>query len=163
MLPPGTKLPCSHPLSQATTIAVDDQEDTLAIEINSLSLQSSDSSLSSTVSNPPTLRSSPSVITEDDVLTILEDPLSGLGKALFSIAEESLTSVHPVDTILPSLSPIDDPIIQHLTPSTSPIMLNTTSADQSDPIQGVASLSLTDEDSEGSMIRFDMTEQEGQA
>ncbi|KAJ3562258.1 hypothetical protein NP233_g9688 [Leucocoprinus birnbaumii] len=92
-----TIVPCNLPLSQATTIV--DNEDAPTIEINSLFLHSSITSPSSTASNPPTPRSSPSIITKDE----------------------------------------------------------------GDPIQGVAVLFLTDKDAEGSIIDFDMTEQEGQA
>ncbi|KAJ3551517.1 hypothetical protein NP233_g13066 [Leucocoprinus birnbaumii] len=145
----NSKLPCHHPLSQATTIDDTSSLTTPSLEVSSISYQST----SASSSTPPTPNSSPSdLITEDKVLSMLEDPLHGLTKSLFNIPEET---INPID--ISTLPRIDDPVVEPSISTTQEL----SAVDQSDPIRGVASLSLNDEeDTEGSVVDFNMVSEE---
>ncbi|KAJ3558826.1 hypothetical protein NP233_g11422 [Leucocoprinus birnbaumii] len=153
----ANKLPCHHPLSQATTIIEDEQnKDDQDLEVNSMSFTPITPSTPS-LSSSTTQTSSTSVITEEDVISIIEDPLQGLSNTLFNIVEEP-EPVNP--SLIASLPRIDDPVIEHpTTPSVTPTSLDTT--ERNDPTDAVAALSLNDEDADGSFVAdFEMTEDE---
>jgi hypothetical protein len=137
-----------------------------AMEVNSITLHPSKSGSTSTMvssSIPQTPYPTLTSLTEDELLSIFEDPLNGFNRTLFTIPEESpsvLNNVIPPSNNsvvwLPSVNDKSTP-----GSSTPNGTITPTGAPSTVPTKEVTSLRLIDEDLEGSIVDIDIPMIEG--
>jgi hypothetical protein len=157
-------MPYGYPLTSSQTIT--DDSDT-AIKVNSITLHTSESGSTSAMvssSTPQTPYPMPTSLTEDEVLSIFEDPLNRFNGTLFTIPEESPSVLN--DIIPPSNNPVVrlPSVNDKSTPgfSTPNGTIAPTGTPSTVPTKEVTSLRLIDEDFEGSIVDIDISMMEGE-